>query len=105
MRDFTKNHDWLSINTATVRKSRGQDLPLTDIIEACVRRNIQAISPWRDQVAAVGLDTVAKLVKTHGLKLSGIDLDRKVLADLAVREAADIKTLVDTAQLALQKSA
>ena len=71
MRDFTKNHDWLSINTATVRKSRDQDLPLTGIIEACVRRNIQAISPWRDQVAAVGLDTVAKLVKTHGLKLSG----------------------------------
>jgi sugar phosphate isomerase/epimerase len=44
---------------------------LTDIIEACVRRDIQAISPWRDQVAAVGLDTVSKLVKTHGLKLSG----------------------------------
>jgi sugar phosphate isomerase/epimerase len=44
---------------------------LTDIIEACARRNIQAISPWRDQVAAVGLDTVSKLVKAHGLKLSG----------------------------------
>ena len=71
MRDFKQNHEWLSINTATVRKSRGQDLPLTDIIEACVRRDIQAISPWRDQVAAVGLDTVSKLVKTYGLKLSG----------------------------------
>lgn len=71
MRDFSKNHEWLSINTATVRKSRGQDLPLTDIIEACVSRGINAISPWRDQVAAVGLDTVSKLVKTHGLKLSG----------------------------------
>ena len=71
MRDFSKNHEWLSINTATVRKSRGQDLPLTDIIEACVSRGINAISPWRDQVAAVGLNTVSKLVKTHGLKLSG----------------------------------
>lgn len=71
MRDFSHNHDWLSINTATVRKSRGQDLSLTEIIEACVRRDIQAISPWRDQVAAVGLNTVSKLVKTHGLKLSG----------------------------------
>ena len=71
MRDFTQNHEWLSINTATVRKSRGQDLPLTDIIEACARLNISAISPWRDQVAAVGLDTVSKLVKAHGLKLSG----------------------------------
>ncbi len=71
MRDFSNNHEWLSINTATVRKSRGQDLPLTDIIEACVNRGIKAISPWRDQVAAVGLGTVSKLVKTHGLKLSG----------------------------------
>ena len=71
MRDFSHNHDWLSINTATVRKSSGQDLSLTEIIEACVRRDIQAISPWRDQVAAVGLNTVSKLVKTHGLKLSG----------------------------------
>ena len=71
MRDFSKNHEWLSINTATVRKSRGQDLPLTDIIEACVSRGINAISPWRDQVATVGLNTVSKLVKTHGLKLSG----------------------------------
>lgn len=71
MRDFSKNHDWLSINTATVRKSLGQDLPLTDIIEACVQRDIKAISPWRDQVAAVGLAAVSKLVKTHGLKLSG----------------------------------
>jgi len=71
MRDFTKNHEWLSINTATVRKSQGLDLPLTEIIEACVRRDIKAISPWRDQVAAVGLHTVSKLVKNHGLKLSG----------------------------------
>ena len=71
MRNFTQSHEWLSINTATVRKSRGQDLPLTDIIEACVSRGINAISPWRDQVAAVGLNTVSKLVKTHGLKLSG----------------------------------
>lgn len=71
MRNFSQNHDWLSINTATVRKSQGKDLPLTAIIEACVRRQIKAISPWRDQVAAVGLKTVAKMVKTHGLQLSG----------------------------------
>ena len=71
MRDFSKNYEWLSINTATVRKSQGKDLPLTDIIEACVSREIKAISPWRDQVAAVGLKTVSKLVKTHGLQLSG----------------------------------
>jgi len=71
MRDFSRDHRWLSINTATVRKSRGVDLPLSQIIEACARRGIRAISPWRDQVAAAGLDTISNLVKAHGLELSG----------------------------------
>jgi sugar phosphate isomerase/epimerase len=71
MRDFSQEHRWLSINTATVRKSHGQEQPLTAIIEACARLGIQAISPWRDQVAASGLKVVSDLVKTHGLKLSG----------------------------------
>ncbi|MDP3251783.1 MAG: sugar phosphate isomerase/epimerase family protein [Hydrogenophaga sp.] len=71
MRDFSQDHRWLSINTATVRKSHGQEQPLTDIIEACAHHGIQAISPWRDQVAASGLKTISSLVKTHGLKLSG----------------------------------
>jgi sugar phosphate isomerase/epimerase len=71
MRDFSKDHRWLSINTATIRKSRGANLPLTRIIEACARRGIRAISPWRDQVAAEGLATMSRLVKSHGLELSG----------------------------------
>ena len=71
MRDFSQDHRWLSINTATIRKSRGVDLPLPDIIEACVQRGIRAISPWRDQVAAAGLAQVSRLVRTHGLELSG----------------------------------
>ena len=71
MRDFSLNHECLSINTATVRKSNGMDLPLPKIIEACVERGIGAISPWRDQVTAAGLSVVSKLVKSHGLKLSG----------------------------------
>jgi sugar phosphate isomerase/epimerase len=71
MRDFSRDHRWLSINTATVRKSRGVDLPLTEIIEACARRGIRAISPWRDQVQAAGVSSMAKLVRDHGLALSG----------------------------------
>lgn len=71
MRDFSQDHRWLSINTATVRKSRGVEQPLADIIEACAQRGIKAISPWRDQVAAAGLPAISKLVKTHGLELSG----------------------------------
>jgi len=71
MRNFSNTHEWLSINTATVRKSNGLDLPLPQIIEACVERDIGAISPWRDQVAAAGLPLISQLVKQHGLKLSG----------------------------------
>ena len=71
MRDFSQDHRWLSINTATLRKSRGIDVPLPDIIEACVQRGVRAISPWRDQVETAGLATISRLVKAHGLELSG----------------------------------
>ena len=59
MRDFSRSHEWLSINTATVRKQ----WPLDRIIDECAKRGIRAISPWRDQVAAVGLDKIAALLK------------------------------------------
>ncbi len=39
----------------------------------------------------------------NGLKLAGIELDRKVLADLAAREPEAFKSLVDQAQAALAK--
>ncbi len=71
MRDFSQDHRWLSINTATVRRSRGQEQPLAEIIEACARLDIPAISPWRDQVAATGLKIAGRLIRSHGLKLSG----------------------------------
>ena len=71
MRDFSHNHDWLSINTATVRKQLGTEVPLDRIIDQCAERGIRAISPWRDQVAAVGLDKIASQLKAHGISLSG----------------------------------
>jgi sugar phosphate isomerase/epimerase len=71
VRDFSGDHRWLSINTATVRKQRGQDWPLLQILDACAARGIRAISPWRDQVAAAGLAATARAVKAHGLELSG----------------------------------
>ncbi|HAD24116.1 MAG TPA: 50S ribosomal protein L20 [Alphaproteobacteria bacterium] len=37
----------------------------------------------------------------NGLKLAGVEVDRKMLADLAVREPAAFKALVDTARDAL----
>jgi sugar phosphate isomerase/epimerase len=71
MRDFSQDHRWLSINTATVRKSGGADLPLPAILDACAARGIRAVSPWRDQVAAAGLAEVSRIVRAHGLELSG----------------------------------
>ena len=67
MRDFSQDHRWLSLNTATVRKQGD----LADIIDACARRGIRAIDPWRDQVQAAGLAQVAKQVKDAGIALSG----------------------------------
>ena len=67
MRDFSLEHRWLSLNTATVRKQGD----LIAIIEACARHGIRAIDPWRDQVAAVGLDRAARAVRDAGLELTG----------------------------------
>jgi sugar phosphate isomerase/epimerase len=67
MRDFSSNHRWLSLNTATIRKQGD----LVEIIDACARHGIRAIDPWRDQVAAVGLDRAARAVRDAGLDLSG----------------------------------
>lgn len=67
MRDFSGDHRWLSINTATVRKQGD----LVAIAEACARHGIRAVSPWRDQVAAVGLERAVKAVRENDLALSG----------------------------------
>ena len=67
MRELAGDVSLLSINTATVRKQ----LALPAFIEACARRGIRAIDPWRDQVQAVGLAQVAKHVRDAGLVLTG----------------------------------
>ena len=38
----------------------------------------------------------------HGLKSAGIEIDRKVLADIAVRDEAGFTSLVEQAQVALE---
>ena len=39
----------------------------------------------------------------HGIKLAGLDLDRKVLSDIAVREPEAFQAIAATAQAALAK--
>jgi sugar phosphate isomerase/epimerase len=67
MRDFSSDHRWLSLNTATVRKQGD----LAQIIDACARHGIRAIDPWREQVAHIGLDRAARAMRDAGLELSG----------------------------------
>ena len=40
----------------------------------------------------------------NGMKKAGIEVDRKVLSDIAIREPASFKALVDKAQAALKAS-
>jgi sugar phosphate isomerase/epimerase len=96
MRDFSADHRWLSLNTATVRKQGD----LAAIIEACGRAGIRAISPWRDQVAAIGLDRAVRLVKETGLELSGYCRGGMFPADAAHRTEArdDNRRAVDEAK-------
>jgi sugar phosphate isomerase/epimerase len=95
MRDFSPDHAWLSLNTATVRKQGD----LLAIIEACARHEIRAISPWRDQVEAVGLEATRAAVKRHGLKLSGYCRGGMFPADATKRQEArdDNRRAVDEA--------
>ena len=99
MRDFSSDHRWLSINTATVRAQ----WPLDRIVDECARRGIRAISPWRDQVAAVGLERVGERLRATGVELSGYcrggmfpgvtDADRRAALDDNRRAIDEAKAL------------
>ena len=58
----------LSINTATVRAQ----WPLPELISGLARHGIRGISPWRDQVAAAGLDDSARRIRDAGLTVTGL---------------------------------
>ncbi|WP_028216537.1 sugar phosphate isomerase/epimerase family protein [Paraburkholderia oxyphila] len=57
----------LSINTATVR----QQWDLAQIIDGCARHEIRGISPWRDQVKALGLKEAARAIRANELVVTG----------------------------------
>jgi sugar phosphate isomerase/epimerase len=57
----------LSINTATVR----QQWRLDAIIDGIARHGIRGISPWRDQVAELGLAETARRIRAHDLTVTG----------------------------------
>jgi sugar phosphate isomerase/epimerase len=58
----------LSLNTATVRERWN----LREIIAGCARQRIPGISPWRDQLAQLGAKDAAKMIRDHGLRVTGL---------------------------------
>lgn len=96
MRDFSSDHRWLSLNTATVRKQGD----LVEIIDACARHGIRAIDPWRDQVATVGIERAARAVRDAGLGLSGYCRGGMFTSDAARRGEVrdDNKRCIDEAR-------
>ena len=69
MRDLSADRElrFFSLNTATLR---GQG-DLLVILEAAKRLGVSIVAPWRDQVAAVGLDRAVKALRSGGFSLSG----------------------------------
>jgi sugar phosphate isomerase/epimerase len=47
------------------------EVPLSRIVDQCAAHGIRAISPWRDQVHAQGLDALARQLKALDIGLSG----------------------------------
>ena len=58
----------LSLNTATVRKQWN----LAQMIDGCARHGIRGISPWRDQVAQMGLSNAKQSIKQNNLVVTGL---------------------------------
>jgi sugar phosphate isomerase/epimerase len=57
----------LAINLATVRAQWN----LREAVEGCARHSIRAIDPWRDQVAAAGVDEAARIIRANGMRVTG----------------------------------
>jgi sugar phosphate isomerase/epimerase len=62
------DRDLLSLNTATVRERWN----LKEMIAGCARHGIRGISPWRDKLAELGAKEAAKMIRDHGLTVTGL---------------------------------
>ena len=68
------------------------------------KRTFRAL--WIQRInAAVRVEGLTYGQFMHGLKLAGVELDRKVLADLAMNEAGAFSAIIAQAKAALPKAA
>jgi sugar phosphate isomerase/epimerase len=87
------NTDGLSINLATVR----QQWNLREAVEACARHGIEAIDPWRDQVATLGLDEAVRIIKANGMRVTGYCRGGMFTAESAAAAFDDNRRAIDEA--------
>ena len=68
------------------------------------KRSFRAL--WIQRInAAVRVEGLTYGVFMHGLKLAGVELDRKVLADIAMHEGAAFSAIIAQAKAALPQAA
>jgi sugar phosphate isomerase/epimerase len=58
----------LAINLASVRKQ----WDLAAAVAGCARLGIRAVAPWRDQIQATGLKESARLLRSNGMRVTGL---------------------------------
>ena len=69
-----------------------------------VKRNVTSVNLWITRInAAARLNGLSYSQLMHGLKLAEIEVNRKMLADLAVNDAAAFTALADAAKAKLGK--
>jgi sugar phosphate isomerase/epimerase len=90
------------LNTATVREKWN----LAQMIEGCARHGIRGISPWRDKLDELGAKEAARMIRSHGLTVTGLCRGGMFPAtDKAGREAAihdNLKAIEDAATIGAQ---
>ena len=76
----------ISLNLATTRQVWG----FAEAVDGCLRAGITAISPWRDQIAAIGLDEAARIVEANKLQVTGVCRGGMFPAETAAGRQANI---------------
>jgi len=76
----------LSINLATLRNGS----TFAQMVDDCLRHGVTAISPWRDQIATVGLREAASIVRANKLRVTGLCRGGMFPADTPAGRQANI---------------
>ena len=73
MRDFTKDHSALALNTATLGHNldgQGAGWPVERVIDACAERGLGGIVFWRREIGARAVE-IGDRVRAAGLRGGG----------------------------------